>query len=70
MLITSLVLVAVTVYALATFVTSLHLHLDRGMGTGHAWLGGIIWPFVAYRAIRNGWATGFWRKFNKATTRN
>ncbi len=64
------IVLGIIVYALVGFVTAVHLHDDRGMSEGHSVFGGILWPLVAYRALRNGWATDFWRKLNEATTRN
>ncbi len=59
-------LVAIS-YACVVFITAVCLLVDHEMKEGHALLGGIIWPFVVYRGIRNGYLTDFVKKINEAT---
>ncbi len=59
--------IIVFTYIIGGVAVALHLHDNRGMEDGHAILGGFIWPFVVYRAFRNGYFTDFIKKLDETT---
>lgn len=65
-----IIALAVVVYIIAALITVCHLFDDLDMDVGHAWLGGVIWPYLVYRGLRNGYLTNFVKKLDEAFTRD
>jgi hypothetical protein len=61
------IILPILVYLVCGIFAACYLHDDLGMKTGHSLLGGVIWPFIAYRAIRNGYLTSFVKELDEAT---
>jgi Flp pilus assembly protein TadB len=65
-----LIVLSCVLYVVAALVTVCHLHDDLDMAAGHAWLGGVIWPWVMFRGIQNGYLTNFVKKLEEAVNRD